>query len=75
MKKRQFKNAGKIPIGEKKQICDKIPEYEEFKKFESGKLYINGEQVELENFLKDGILKLVKINREDSCTFLDLNDF
>lgn len=75
LKRKGFKNAGKIALVEKKRICDEMSDYEKIKKFEKGKLYINGEQVDLEFFLKNQFVKLPEMKREELITFLNLNDF
>ena len=74
LKRKQLKNAGKIPLAEKLQKCNEIPEYNELKKFVRGRLYISGEQVDLTAFLNNEIIKLPEIKREEAITFLDINE-
>ena len=75
LKRKQFKDAGKIALAEKKQKCNEMPDYKEFKKFEKGKLYISGQQIDLECFLNNQIIKLPETKREEIITFLDINNF
>ena len=75
LKRKQIKDAGKIQLSEKKRKCDEIIEYKEVEKFEKGRLYIKGKQVELTSFLNDKIVELPEIKREEITTFLDINDF
>lgn len=75
LKRKQLKDAGKIALTEKEQKCNEMKDYQEFKKFAKGKLYINGQQVYLAAFLNNEIIKLPEIKREETNTFLDINDF
>lgn len=75
LKRKQFKNAGKIPLAEKEQKCNEMTDYKELKRFEKGKLYISGQQVDLAAFLNNQIIKLPKNKREEIMTFLDINNF
>lgn len=75
LKRKQFKNAGKIALAEKKEKCNEMPDYAQLKPFEKGKLYINGQPVELGAFLDDKIIKLPEIQREETSSFLDLTNF
>lgn len=75
LKRKQFKDAGKIALTEKEQICNEMADYKEIKKFAKGKLYIGGQQVDLAAFLNNQIIELPEIKREEVITFLDINDF
>lgn len=75
LKRKQIKDAGKIALADKRKKCDEMPDYKELKKFEKGKLYISGQQIDLEAFLNNQIIKLPETEREDVITFLDINDF
>lgn len=75
LKRKQFKDSGKIALSEKEQKCHEMPGYEEIEEFVRGKLYVNGQQVDLEAFLNDQILEMPEIERKGTVEFLDLNDF
>lgn len=75
LKRRQVKDAGKIPLAEKEKRCNEIEEYKKIEKFTKGRLYINGKNIELEAFLNDKIVELPETKREEKIKFLDLNDF
>ena len=75
LKRKQYKNAGKITVPEKKEKCNEMADYKEVEKFERGNLYISGERVDLQAFLNDKIIKLPEEEREEELTFLDLNSF
>ena len=75
LKRKEFKDAGKIALAKKIQKCNEIPEYKKIEKFARGRLYISGEQVDLEHFLNNKIVKLPDIKREEAVTFLDINNF
>lgn len=75
LKRKQFKNAGKIALAEKEQKCNEFIDYKKIKKFEKGNLYISGQQVDLDAFLDNKIIKLPYIEREEISTFLDINNF
>ena len=75
LKRKEFKDAGKIALAKKIQKCNEIPEYKKIEKFAKGRLYISGEQVDLEHFLNNKIVKLPDIKREEAVTFLDINNF
>lgn len=75
LKRKQFKDAGKIALSEKIQKCNEMTDYKELKKFEKGKLYISGWQVDLDAFLNNQIIKLPEVKREEIITFLDINNF
>lgn len=75
LKRKNYKDAGKISLSEKENICNEIPEYREMKKFEKGKLYISGQQVELEAFFNDKIEKVQEKERKEAIRFLDINNF
>lgn len=75
LKRKQVKDAGKIPLNEKEEKCNEIDEYKEIERYSRGRLYINGKQIELESFLNDKIVELPDTIRKDEIKFLDLNDF
>lgn len=75
LKRKQFKNAGKIVLSEKKKKCYELKEYKELKKFERGKLYYRGQQIDLESFLYDKIIELPSLERDEKITFLDIHNF
>ena len=75
LKRRQIKDAGKIELSKKIQKCNEIADYMKIKEFERGRLYSNGEQIDLDCFLNGQIIKLPEINRKDSIKFLDINNF
>lgn len=75
LKRKQVKDAGKIPLNEKEEKCSEIEGYQEIKRYTRGRLYINGKQVELESFINDKIVELPETIRKDGIEFLDLNDF
>ena len=75
LKRKQVKDAGKIPLNEKEEKCNEIEEYKEIERYSRGRLYINGKQIELESFLNDKIVELPDTIRKDEIKFLNLNDF
>lgn len=75
LKRKQLMNAGRIPLNEKIQKCIEIIGEKEINKLDKGKLYINGKQVDLENFFNNQITNIPKRKREELITFLDINNF
>lgn len=75
LKRKHYRNAGKISLDEKEKICNEMEEYKEIKEFIRGKLYIRGQQVELEAFLKRQIKYIKEKERKESVEFLDINNF
>lgn len=75
LKRKQVKNAGKITLSRKKEQCYEIQDYKELKKFEKGKLYYKGKQIDLEKFFYDEIIELPSIKRKEPVTYVDIIDF
>lgn len=74
-RKQKIKNAGRIPTVEKERMCNEIEEYQQYKPFIKGKLYLKGKQVDLEAFFEGKIIELSEVERQEKIRFLDLNDF
>ena len=56
LKKNNVKDAGKIKLDEKMKICKKYDSYEKLlRKTENGILYLNGDKIDTEEFLKGNI--------------------
>ena len=56
LKKNNVKDAGKIKLDEKMKICKKYDSYEKLlRKIENGILYLNGDKIDTEEFLKGNI--------------------
>lgn len=75
LKRKQVKNAGKITLSEKKKQCYEMQGYKELKKFEKGKLYYRGKQIDLEKFFYNEIIELPSIERKEPVTYVDITDF
>lgn len=75
LKRKQFRDAGKISLAEKIQKCNEMTDYKEIKKFEKGKLYISGQQIDLESFFHNQIVKLPEMKREEITESLDISNF
>lgn len=60
LKKNNVKNAGKIKLQEKIEMCKKYDGYEKsLKKIENGILYKNGDRIDIEEFL-NGSIKIIE---------------
>lgn len=74
-RKQKIKNAGRIPTVEKERMCNEVEEYQKYKPFIKGKLYLKGKQVDLKSFLEGKIIELQENERQEKIGFLDLNNF
>ncbi|MBQ3145721.1 MAG: hypothetical protein IJB90_04040 [Clostridia bacterium] len=75
LKRKQVKNAGKIPLAKKEQECSEFREYENIKEFTKGNLYIKGQRIDIDAFLNNRIVELPDIEREEEIIYLDINNF
>ena len=75
LKRKQQRNAGQIDIAIKQQMCEKYEDYEQFKKYEKGNMYINGHRIDTQAFIDGKIEELSDIQREDYGNFLDITNF
>lgn len=75
LKRKQVKNAGKIPLAKKEQKCNEFKEYENIKEFVKANLYIKGKRIDIDAFLNNRILELPDIERKEEITFFDINNF
>lgn len=75
LKRKQVKNAGKIPLAKKEQKCNEFIEYENIKEFVKANLYIKGKRIDVDAFLNNQILELPDIERKEEITFFDINNF
>ena len=75
LKRMGIKNAGKINLPEKVEMCKKYTEYENIKKFEKGHLYLNENLIDLVSYMEKGeIISLKEIKRNNTINF-GLEDF
>lgn len=58
LKRKNIVDAGKIKSSERIKICRKYQEYNELKKIEDGILYLNGNRIDIEEFLNGNIKKI-----------------
>jgi len=75
LKRKQIRNAGKIPLAKKEQECNKFKEYENIKELVKGNLYIKGQRIDIDAFLNNQIVELPEIERKEEITFFDINNF
>lgn len=74
LKRKKIKDAGKISLKEKEQICKKMEYYNKIQKNVHGRLYLKGEQINLEEYMNGKITKITENKRKESITFLDLKN-
>lgn len=75
LKKNNIHNAGKIKLSEKIEKCKEYDGYEKYlKDIENGILYLNGDRIEIDEFL-NGNIKLKNERKIDESVFSDLLDF
>ena len=75
LKRKQFRDSGKIALFEKENKAKEILGYDEIKESVKGNLYIKGYQIDLEAFLQDKIIKIPTKEREEKKQYFDLSDF
>lgn len=75
LKRKSIKDAGKIKLKEKIEMCKKDKSFSEVENFAKGRLYKKGEQIDLDDFLLGKITIIPEKNRKEVLEFLDLNDF
>lgn len=74
LKKNNIKDAGHIKFDEKIKRCKQIENYKELEEYAKGILYLNGEKIDLDEYLK-GNIKSIEITQKHETEFLDLKAF
>ena len=73
LKRNNIKNAGKIKLAEKIEMCKKYDLYEkQLKKIENGILYLNGDRIDIDEFLKGNIKKIEPEEKRTEDEYFDI---
>lgn len=75
LKKNMVKDAGHIKLDEKIKLCREKDSYKEIEEYAKGILYLNGERIELEEYLKGNIKVAEETKKENSAEYIDLSSF
>ncbi len=69
LKKKDVKDAGKIPLSEKLEKCKQYKDYKQIAEIEKGILYFDGKKIEIDAFLNG---KIKEIKNVDETMFSDI---
>lgn len=72
LKRKNIIDAGKMKSSERIKRCEEYQEYDEIKKIENGILYLNGDRIDIEEFLKDNIKKVETEEKKIQDEYFDI---
>lgn len=72
LKQKGIKDAGKIKLVDKIKMCEEYKEYEHVKKIENGILYLNGDRIDIDEFLNGNIKKIESEEKQIKNEYFDI---
>lgn len=71
--KRNFvKDAGNISLSKKIELCGQFEQYKEIKEYENGILILNGDRIDIDQYLNGNIQIINKERKDNNSSYLDL---
>lgn len=72
LKRKNIIDAGKMKSSERIEICRQYQEYDEIKKIENGILYLNGDRIDIQEFLNGNIKKIEPEDKKIEDEYFDI---